>query len=272
MSDPLPPDLAAALRRDRRAPRASSASRVYYFSETASTNDVAAALRRAGAPEGTTVVAGGADVGPRPPRADVVSRRRAPGCTCRSSSAIARGGAVPDARWRRGGGRGDPRGDRLAARDQVAERRRHAGRRRARRGAASSPASSPRRRRRPRASQHVVLGIGINLQPGRVSAGARRPRLVDRDRARAAVDAGPSWARSLAALAGRCSSRSQRGDRSRRCWRAGARWRRRRAATRGRMRHRRRGPRQRASPPASTTTVRCSCRSAESRSSVVDRG
>jgi BirA family biotin operon repressor/biotin-[acetyl-CoA-carboxylase] ligase len=56
MSEPLPPDLAAALLASapRRGPLGDP---VYYFSETASTNDVAAALAEHGAPEGATVVA-----------------------------------------------------------------------------------------------------------------------------------------------------------------------------------------------------------------------
>jgi BirA family biotin operon repressor/biotin-[acetyl-CoA-carboxylase] ligase len=57
MSEPLPPELAAALLAS--APRRGSfGDPVYYFSETGSTNDVAAALADRGAPEGATVVAG----------------------------------------------------------------------------------------------------------------------------------------------------------------------------------------------------------------------
>jgi BirA family biotin operon repressor/biotin-[acetyl-CoA-carboxylase] ligase len=56
MSEPLPPDLAAALTAS--APRRGGfGNPVYYFSETGSTNDVAAALADRGAPEGATVVA-----------------------------------------------------------------------------------------------------------------------------------------------------------------------------------------------------------------------
>jgi BirA family biotin operon repressor/biotin-[acetyl-CoA-carboxylase] ligase len=56
MSEPLPAEIAAALGRtaDRRRHFGQPA---YYFSETGSTNDVAAALAERGAPEGTTVVA-----------------------------------------------------------------------------------------------------------------------------------------------------------------------------------------------------------------------
>ena len=56
MSDPLPPDLAAALRAtaDRRGTLGSPAD---FFSETGSTNDVAATLAAHGAPEGAIVIA-----------------------------------------------------------------------------------------------------------------------------------------------------------------------------------------------------------------------
>ncbi len=56
MSEPLPADLAAALAAS--APRRGCfGDPIYYFSETGSTNDVAAALAERGAPEGATVVA-----------------------------------------------------------------------------------------------------------------------------------------------------------------------------------------------------------------------
>lgn len=56
MSDPLPPEFAAALRAtaDRRG---GLGDPVYYFTETGSTNDVAATLAGNGAPQGTTIVA-----------------------------------------------------------------------------------------------------------------------------------------------------------------------------------------------------------------------
>ena len=56
MSEPLPSEIAEALRltADRRGPFGEPA---YFFSETASTNDIAAALADAGAPEGATVIA-----------------------------------------------------------------------------------------------------------------------------------------------------------------------------------------------------------------------
>lgn len=56
MSEPLPPDIAAALAAaaDRRG---TFGEPIYYFTETGSTNDVASTLAEGGAPEGATVVA-----------------------------------------------------------------------------------------------------------------------------------------------------------------------------------------------------------------------
>jgi Biotin/lipoate A/B protein ligase family len=62
MPEPLPADLAAALdaTRERRGPFGQSIS---YFAEATSTNDIAATLAAAGAPEGTTVIAGAQTAG-----------------------------------------------------------------------------------------------------------------------------------------------------------------------------------------------------------------
>src|SRR5918994_3589076 len=56
MSEPLPPEISAALRAtaDRRGTFGEPS---YFFSETHSTNDVAATLAERGAPEGATVIA-----------------------------------------------------------------------------------------------------------------------------------------------------------------------------------------------------------------------
>jgi BirA family biotin operon repressor/biotin-[acetyl-CoA-carboxylase] ligase len=56
MSEPLPPEISAALRAtaDRRGTFGEVA---YFFSDTQSTNDVAAALAERGAPEGAVVIA-----------------------------------------------------------------------------------------------------------------------------------------------------------------------------------------------------------------------
>jgi len=56
MPDPLPPDVAEAMRRlgDRRG---CLGEPLYYFHETGSTNDIAAGYAERGAAQGTTVVA-----------------------------------------------------------------------------------------------------------------------------------------------------------------------------------------------------------------------
>jgi BirA family biotin operon repressor/biotin-[acetyl-CoA-carboxylase] ligase len=56
MSDPVPPDIAAALAQTAER-RGCFGDPVYYFGETASTNDIAATLAEHGASEGTTVIA-----------------------------------------------------------------------------------------------------------------------------------------------------------------------------------------------------------------------
>jgi BirA family transcriptional regulator, biotin operon repressor / biotin---[acetyl-CoA-carboxylase] ligase len=56
MSDPIPEDVAHALAATR-SRRGSFGDPVYFFTETASTNDVAATLAERGAPEGATVCA-----------------------------------------------------------------------------------------------------------------------------------------------------------------------------------------------------------------------
>ena len=62
MSDPLPEDLSRALAATA-ARRGCFGDPVYFFSETGSTNDVAASLAERGAPEGATVVASGQTAG-----------------------------------------------------------------------------------------------------------------------------------------------------------------------------------------------------------------
>ena len=56
MSEPLPREMAAALQATK-SRRGQFGDPIYFFHETGSTNDVAAALAERGAPEGTTVVA-----------------------------------------------------------------------------------------------------------------------------------------------------------------------------------------------------------------------
>jgi hypothetical protein len=76
MPDPLPPDLAGALR-DSLTRRGRLGATVHYFTEIGSTNDVAARLADSGAPDGTLVVASG----------DIGTRRPMQGSTPRSSPA-----------------------------------------------------------------------------------------------------------------------------------------------------------------------------------------
>lgn len=62
MFDPLPADLAAALDATRQR-RGAVGEPTYYFTETGSTNDVAAMLAERGATDGTTIVAGSQTAG-----------------------------------------------------------------------------------------------------------------------------------------------------------------------------------------------------------------
>jgi BirA family transcriptional regulator, biotin operon repressor / biotin---[acetyl-CoA-carboxylase] ligase len=62
MSEPPPPDLTAALQSNRLR-RGAFGEPLYFFAETGSTNDIAAALAEGGAPEGTTVVAAAQSAG-----------------------------------------------------------------------------------------------------------------------------------------------------------------------------------------------------------------
>ena len=170
---------------------------LYYFHETTSTNDVAAAYAERGAPEGTTVVAAAQTSGRgrlgrswcSPPGAGLYvsvdhPRRRAR--------------AVPDPRRRRRGCRRHPRGHRAAARDQVAERRGHARRRAARRAGASSPAFSRKARRRPTDCSTSSWASASTSARRRI----RRSSPIAPRRSR------PSWA-----------ARSSRGSSWPRCWR-----------------------------------------------------
>jgi BirA family biotin operon repressor/biotin-[acetyl-CoA-carboxylase] ligase len=61
MSEPLPPEIAQALRNPEH--RAPFGHPLHYFTETGSTNDVAMTLAERGAPEGTTVLAGAQTAG-----------------------------------------------------------------------------------------------------------------------------------------------------------------------------------------------------------------
>ena len=223
-----PDDLARCARSATAAPARRVRQSLYFFAETGSTNDVAAALAERGAPEGTTVVAVAQTAGRGRFGRDVVfAAWRGPlrlGRSCRSAAAaplltLAGGVAVAD---------GIRAATGLPVADQVAERHR---RRRRRAGAAAQARRHPGRGLdRAGRLQHVILGFGINLRSGGVSAGAGGSRDVDRNRARAARRRRGRcwprrWRRSTDAFAQLARGRSPP-----RARRAGARSRRRRAA------------------------------------------
>jgi len=171
MSEPLPADLAAALRASA-SRRGRFGDPLYYFSETGSTNDVAAALAERGAPEGATVVAAAQTAGRgrfgrswfSPPGAGLYAS-----VVCRNATAaplltLAGGVAVADAirvatglpvqiKWPN---------DVVVQSGVPARRRKLAGVL----AEGSSGADG---------LQHVILGFGINLRPA-----AYPPELVDR--------------------------------------------------------------------------------------------
>ena len=162
MSEPLPADLAAALdaTRERRGPFGESMS---YFVEATSTNDIAATLAAAGAPEGTTVIAGGQTAGRgrmgrswfSPPGAGLYmsvilrSREAAPYVTLAAGVAVAEGvraatGLPLELKW--------PNDVVTSAPSGPARRRKVAGIL----AEASSSADGV---------DYVVLGVGVNLTP-----------------------------------------------------------------------------------------------------------
>ena len=224
------------------------------FSTIGSTNDVAATLAARRACEGAVVIADAQTAG-RGRRGATGSRRRAAACTCRGAGAGSRAtGAGPcdraaDAGRRRRARRGDRDVRRASPRDQVAERpagrppqaRRHPG------GGRRGPS-------RPIAS--IVLGYGINVGPM-----AYPPELRDRATSLESelgrpVDRAALCAESLAALAARYDDLlAGRFDAILDAWR------RRAPAQSRRARHVGHRPSGRigASPPASTSTARCSC-------------
>jgi BirA family biotin operon repressor/biotin-[acetyl-CoA-carboxylase] ligase len=161
-AEPLPPEFDAALRASapRRGPFGDS---VWYFGETTSTNDVAAALAERGAPHGSTVIASAQTAGRgrmgrgwhSPPGAGLYvsiifrDRRIAPLLTLAGGVAVADGigtatGLPVEIKWPNDivirEGRSRPRRLKLAG--ILAE--------------ASTGAEG---------LQHVILGIGINVRP-----------------------------------------------------------------------------------------------------------
>ena len=162
MSEPLPHELADALVRTSER-RGHIGQPVYYFSETTSTNDIAAARAERGDPEGTTVIAGAQTSGRgrlgrpwySPPGAGLYvsviirSETAAPYLTLAGGVAVAAGiraatGLPLEIKW--------PNDVVTAASNGPARRRKVAG------ILAEGCSSSD-------GIQYVVLGMGINLTP-----------------------------------------------------------------------------------------------------------
>jgi BirA family transcriptional regulator, biotin operon repressor / biotin---[acetyl-CoA-carboxylase] ligase len=209
MSEPLPPEIAAALRAtaDRRYPFGEPA---YFFSETQSTNDVAAGLAERGAPEGAMVVASSQTAGRgrfgrdwfSPPGAglyvSVVVRdpRAVPLLTLAGGVAVADGitaatGLPLSLKW---------------PNDVVAE-------------SGVAPGGKPRKLAGVLAEassgldgvQHVILGFGINLRPAAYPPDiADRATSIESELGRVA-DAGSVLAETLSVLA-RYADRLRAGD------------------------------------------------------------
>lgn len=210
MSEPLPPDFTSAL-------HATSSRRghlgldVHYFSETSSTNDVAARYAEQGAPEGTVVVAGSQSSGRgrfgrvwhSPPGAglymSVVFRdlAAAPFLTLAGGVAVVDGvraatGLPLEIKW---------------PNDVVAAGSRGPAQRRKVAGVLAEGSSTAD------GLQHVVLGMGINVSPAAYPHEvASRASSIETELGRP-VDAGPIFAEVLAALSGLLTPLS-RGDAS----------------------------------------------------------
>jgi len=201
MSEPIPEDMAAALRATEQR-RGAFGDQIYFFQETGSTNDVAAALAERGASEGTTVVASAQTAGRgrfgrrwfSPPGAGLYVS-----VVCRTASAaplltIAGGVAVADGiraatglpvhiKWPN---------DVVVESGTPVRRRKLAGIL----AEASTGAAG---------LQHIVLGFGINLRPA-----AYPPELGDaatsiETELGRVPESGPVLAETLAALAARVS-------------------------------------------------------------------
>jgi BirA family biotin operon repressor/biotin-[acetyl-CoA-carboxylase] ligase len=198
MSDPLPPELHCALTATH-ARRGRLGNPLHYFTETSSTNDVAAALAERGAPEGTTVVAASQTAGRgrlgrtwySPPNAGIYasivlrSAKAAPYLTLAGGVAVATGvraatGLPVEIKW---------------PNDVVTRGTSGPGRRRKLAGILAEASTSAE------GVQYVVLGIGINLMTI-----AYPPEIADRASSLEAelgraVDGGAVLAEILAALA-----------------------------------------------------------------------
>jgi len=198
MPEPLPADFEAALRATRPR-RGHLGEPAYYFSETTSTNDVAALQAERGAPEGTTVIAAAQTSGRgrlgrtwySPPGAGLYlsvifrSAQAAPFLTLLGGVAIVEGiraatGLPLEIKW---------------PNDVVTPATHGPGRRRKVAGVLAEGSSSAD------GLQYVILGMGINLSPAAYpSEVADRASAVETELGRA-VDPGPLLAEVLAALA-----------------------------------------------------------------------
>jgi len=198
MPDPLPSDLAAALRAVG-ARRGRLGDPIYYFHETTSTNDVAAAYAERGAPEGTMVIAAAQTSGRgrlgrswySPPGAglyfSVVIRaaRAAPFLTLAGGVAVAEGvrsaTALPlEIKW---------------PNDVVTRGTSGPSRRRKVAGVLAEASSTAD------GLQHVILGMGINLSPASYPQDlADRASSIETELGRA-VEPGVVLAEVLTALA-----------------------------------------------------------------------
>jgi BirA family biotin operon repressor/biotin-[acetyl-CoA-carboxylase] ligase len=198
MSEPLPSDLAAALRATGER-RGRVGEPTYYFSETTSTNDVAGVLAEQGAPEGTTIIAAAQTSGRgrlgrswySPPFAGLYtsvlfrSPKAAPYLTLAGGVAVVEGvrvatGLPLEINW---------------PNDVVTRSASGPARRRKIAGVLAEASSSVD------GFQHVVLGIGINLRTVVYPLDlADRASSIETELGRA-VEPGPILAEVLAALA-----------------------------------------------------------------------
>jgi len=198
MPEPLPADLAAALDATR-ARRGHLGEPVSYFGEATSTNDIAAALAAAGAPEGTTVIAGAQTAGRgrlgrtwfSPPGAGLYmstilrAQPAAPYITLAAGVAVADGvraatGLPLELKW---------------PNDVVTSRSQGPARRRKIAGILAEASSSAD------GVEYVVLGMGVNLTPAAYPRDiADRASCIEAELGRP-VEAGPIVAEILCALA-----------------------------------------------------------------------
>lgn len=216
MSEPLPHEIAEALRATAER-RGTFGEPIYYFTETGSTNDVAALLAERGAPEGATVVASAQTTGRgrfgrtwfSPPGAglyvsivvrnpQVVPLLTLVGGVAVADGIVAATGLPVQLKW---------------PNDVIVESGGAFSRRRKLAGILAEASSTPD------GVQHVVLGIGINLRTAAYPAEiGDRATSIETELGRT-PDAGGVLAETLAAMAGHASSLNQGGAKLLRRWR-----------------------------------------------------